>query len=177
MLRKLTPFLATFLAVILDTAVIPVLYHGSYTVPLTLAVALCIGLLLGRLRGLLYGMIGGLLIDISAGTLGAMTFFFMACGFLVGLIVDESKDRRPEGAKFHLRRGAVSFALYMLGEVVLGVYRYFLTAAFSWAQARYMLLRGLLAAALVMALCPLFARLFLGKRPIHSGKKREVRRF
>ena len=85
--------------------------------------------------------------------------------------MDESKDRRPEGAKFHLRRGAVSFALYMLGEVVLGVYRYFLTAAFSWAQARYMLLRGLLAAALVMALCPLFARLFLGKRPIHSGKK------
>ena len=76
---------------------IPVLYHGTYTIPLTLVVALCIGLLLGRLRGLLYGMIGGLLIDISAGTLGTMTFFFMAVGFLVGLIVDESKDRRPEG--------------------------------------------------------------------------------
>lgn len=180
MLRKLTPFLATFLAVLLDTAVIPVLYHGTYTIPLTLVVALCIGLLLGRLRGLLYGMIGGLLIDISAGTLGTMTFFFMAVGFLVELIVDESKDRRPEGFRFHLRRGIVAFVLYMLGEIAFGVYRYFVTAAFSWASVRFMLLRGLLFAALALALCPLFARIFLGKRAIRtgrSGKKREVKHF
>ncbi len=180
MLRKLTPFLATFLAVLLDTAVIPVLYHGTYTVPLTLVVVLCAGLLLGRLRGLLYGMIGGLLIDISAGTLGVMTFFYMAVGVLVGLIVDESSDRWLGAVRFHLRRGVVAFALYLVGEIALAVYRYFMTAAFEWFYVRQILLRSLLFAALAVLLCPLLGRLFLGKRRSaapNAGRKREVRHF
>ena len=74
----------------------------------------------------------------------------------------------------------MAFVLYMLGEIAFGVYRYFVTAAFSWASVRFMLLRGLLFAALALALCPLFARIFLGKRAIRtgrSGKKREVKHF
>ena len=50
MLRRLTPFLTTLLAMLLDTAVIPVFYHGGFTVPLTLVVVTCIGLLKGRLQ-------------------------------------------------------------------------------------------------------------------------------
>ena len=46
MLRRLSPLIATLLAMLLDTAVIPILYHGTYTFPLTLVIVLCIGLLL-----------------------------------------------------------------------------------------------------------------------------------
>ena len=76
------------LAVIVDTAILPVFYYGTYTVSLTLAVVLCASLVLGRLKGMLLGMIGGLLIDITAGTLGMMTFFDLAVGFLIGFYVE-----------------------------------------------------------------------------------------
>lgn len=167
---------------LLDTAIIPVFYHGTYTVPLTLIVALCIGLVKGRLRGLLFGMIGGLLVDISAGSLGVMTFFFMIAGFLIGLIVDETNDRPITGVRFHLRRGGVSFILCMLGEAVIAVYHYFVTAAFGWHVVQNMLLRSAIASALVMLLCPLLGRLYLGKTSRNSarstaGAKREVKHF
>lgn len=165
---------------LLDTAVIPVLYHGTYTIPLTLVVVLCIGLLLGRLRGLLFGMIGGLLIDISSGTLGAMTFFFMTSGFLVALIVDETNDRRMAGVRFHLRRGGVAFALYMLGEVVFCVYRYFVTASFEWRFVIHMALRSLIVSALVVLICPMLSRLFFGRKHAqrkYSNRNREVKYF
>lgn len=180
MLRRLTPLITTLLAMLLDTAVIPILYHGTYTFPLTLVVVLCIGLLLGRLRGLLFGMIGGVLIDISSGTLGMMTFYFMAAGFLVALIVDETNDRRMAGVRFHLRRAGVSFAMYMLGEIAFGVYRYFLTASFEWIFVQHMVLRGLMAAALVVLFCPVLSRLFFGRRRAqrkNHGSKREVKHF
>ena len=180
MLRRFTPFIITLLAMLLDTAVIPILYHGTYAFPLTLVVVLCIGLLLGRLRGLLYGMIGGLLTDISAGTLGMMTFFFMAAGFLVALIVDETNDRRMAGVRFHLRRAGVSFAMCMLGEIVFGVYRYFLTAFFDWRFAQHMLLRSVMVAALVVVFCPVLSRLFFGRARAQRrtlGSKREVKHF
>ena len=180
MLRRLSPLIATLLAMLLDTAVIPILYHGTYTFPLTLVIVLCIGLLLGRLRGLLFGMIGGVLIDISTGTLGMMTFFFMAAGFLVALIVDETNDRRMAGVRFHLRRGGVSFAMYMLGEIVFGVYRYFLTAAFEWIFVQHMVLRSLMVAVLVGLFCPMLGRLFFGRRHAQRrtiGSKREVKHF
>ena len=180
MLRRLTPFLTILLAVLLDTAVIPVLYVGVYTVPLTLAVVLCIGLLLGKLRGMLYGMISGLLIDISAGMLPIITFFFMSLGFLVSLIVDESSDRPITGVRFHLRRAAVAFVLYLLGEAAFGLYRYFVTASFQFSYVRLALLRGLLMAAATTLLCPALSRLYLGKKQTRrrfSGNKREVRHF
>ena len=72
---------------ILDTTIMPIVYGGVYTVPLTVVAVFLIGMLMGRMRGLLYGTIGGLLIDITSGTLGMMTFFFMAVGFVIGLIL------------------------------------------------------------------------------------------
>lgn len=167
---------------LLDTAVIPVFYHGVYTVPLTLVVAMCIGLLKGRLYGLLYGMIGGLLVDITAGTLGTMTFFFMIAGFLIGLIVDENADRPVTGVRFHLRRGLVSFVLSLLGEAVFAFYQYFVTANFEWFTVRNMLLRTVLVAAMVMIFCPLLDRLYLGRKGrsssrTYAGSKREVKYF
>lgn len=182
MLRRLTPFFATLIAMLLDTAVIPVFYHGVYTVPLTLAVAMSIGLIEGRLYGLLFGMIGGLLIDITAGTLGAMTFFFMIAGFLVGLLVDESADRQITGILFHLRRFGVSFVLTLLGEAIIAFYQYFVTASFEWFIVQNMLVRSGLTAALVVIFCPLLNRIFhrRRKRAAHRsgrGSKREVKHF
>ncbi len=178
MLRRLMPFFATFIAMLLDTAVIPVFYHGAYTVPLTLVAAMCIGLLDGRLYGLLYGMIGGLLIDITAGSLGIMTFFFMIAGFLVGLFVDEGADTPITGVLFHLRRAGVSFGLTLVGEAVIAFYQYFITASFDWFIARNMLLRSGLTAALVVLFCPLLDRIFHSRRKrTGKGRKREVTHF
>ena len=56
MLRRLSPYLMVLLAVIVDTAILPVFYYGTYTVSLTLAVVLCASLVLGRLKGMLLGM-------------------------------------------------------------------------------------------------------------------------
>ena len=123
MLRRLSPYLMVLLAVIVDTAILPVFYYGTYTVSLTLAVVLCASLVLGRLKGMLLGMIGGLLIDITAGTLGMMTFFDLAVGFLIGFVLNESGPtaRRPFGAWFHLRHAAAFFACQLAGELVFGV--------------------------------------------------------
>jgi len=167
---------------LLDTAVIPVFYHGVYTVPLTLAVSMCIGLLDDKLYGLLYGMIGGLLIDITAGSLGVMTFFFMIAGFLAGFLVNESMDRRITGVFFHLRRAAVSFVLTALGETIIAVYQYFVTASFEWFIVRNLLVRSALTAALVVALCPVLNRIFHGRKrrsPARRkiGNKQEVKHF
>ena len=180
MLRRLTPFFITLAAVLFDTAILPVLYHGTYAVPVTVVVALCIGLLLGRMRGMLFGMVGGLLIDISSGTLGAMTFFFLLAGFLVGLLVDESNDRRFVGFRFHLRRGMAAFALFLIGEVVFCVYAYFQTASFEWVFVLRMLARSLIVSVLTMLLCPALSRVFFGTTRAHAsytGKKREVKHF
>lgn len=180
MLRRLTPFFTTFLAVLLDTAVLPVIYRGTYTVPITVVVVLCVGLLLGRLRGMLYGMIGGLLMDISTGTLGIMTFFCMAVGFLIGLIIDEASDRRYSDIRFHLRRGGVAFGLYALGEAVFCFYSYFLTASFNWLFVLQIAARSLTVAVLTMLLCPALNLLFYGKKRAQrrlSGNKREVKHF
>lgn len=182
MFRRLTPILTILAAVLIDTAIMPVFYHGTYTIPLTLAITLCIGLTLGKLRGGLFGMIGGLLIDITAGTLGTMTFFFLAAGFLIALILDErsASVRTLTGIWLHLRRAAVIAALYLLGETVFCVYRYFQTAFFEWMYVQNILCRGALFTLIATLLCPALARLYLGKRKTGStyyGKTREVKHF
>lgn len=182
MFRRLTPFLTIFLAVLLDTAVLPVFYHGTYTIPLTLAVTMCISLRLGKLRGMLFGMIGGLMIDISTGTLGIMTFFFLACGFLADLFVDElnPNSRRPKTWWLHMRRFLIAFALYLLGEIVFCVYQYFNTAIFEWQFVQPMLIRSALFAAVTLLLTPLMNRLYFGKQKktrTYSRKTREVKHF
>ena len=167
---------------LLDTAVIPVFYHGVYTVPLTLITAMCIGLLRGRLRGLLWGMVGGLLVDITAGTLGFMTFFFMLAGFLTGFLVDESVDRPVTGVMFHLRRAGVAFILCLLGELVIAFYHYFNTAISEWSSVLYLLIRSVIVAVGVVVFCPLLDRMITGRRSqsdprAHTGSKREVKYF
>lgn len=182
MFRRLTPFLTILAAVLIDTAVLPVFYHGVFTVPLTLAVTLCIGLTLGKLRGGLFGMFGGLMIDITAGTLGMMTFFFLVAGFLVALILDERVDtsRMVTGIWVHLRRAAVILVLYVLGETVFCVYRYFETAYFEWQYVQNILVRTGIFTAIATLLCPALSRLYLGKRKnrtAYYGKTREVKHF
>lgn len=182
MLRRLTPFLTILAAVLFDTAVLPVFYHGILTVPLTLAVTLCIGLTLGKLRGGMFGMFGGLMIDITAGTLGMMTFFFLVAGFLVALILDEraASTRTITGIWVHLRRAAVILALYALGETVFCVYRYFETATFEWIYVQNILVRTGIFTVGTTLLCPALHRLYIGKRKNRStyyGKTREVKLF
>lgn len=182
MLRRLSPYLIVILAVLLDTAVLPVFYYGTLTVPLTLAVVLCVGLTLGKLRGALLGMVGGLLIDISCGTLGMMTFFFMACGFLIALLLEESNPSAPQptGLWFHARHALVIAVLYLLGEAVFCFYRYFVTAHFEWYYLRSILQRDLVFTIASLMLYSPLARLFLGKRKearATFGKTREVKHF
>lgn len=182
MLRRLTPLVATFLSMLLDTAVIPVFYHGVYTVPLTLITVMCIGLLNGSLQGLLWGMVGGLLVDITAGTLGYMMSFFMSAGFLVAFAVDESADRPITGVRFHLRRAAIAFALSLLGEVVIAFYHYFITTVFEWSSITPILVRSAIVAIGVVLLCPLFDRIQNGRKNraeprSYAGSKREVKHF
>lgn len=182
MLRSLIPYLSVIVAVLLDTAIIPVFYYGTLTVPLTLSVVLCVGLTRGKLRGMLLGMIGGLLIDITTGTLGMMTFFFLIAGFLIALLLDESNPAapRPSGIRFHLRHALVIGALYLLGEAVFCFYRYFVTAAFEWYYLRAIAQRTALFTAATLFLYPILSRLFLGKRKKPSvtfGKTREVKHF
>ena len=182
MFRKILPLLTIFLAMLLDTAIIPVFYHGTYIIPLTLATTLCIGLLKGQLWGLLYGMIGGLLIDITTGTLGIMAFFFMSAGLLVSILVNEYADRKITGIRFHLRRAGVAFILMLVGEIVLAFYQYFITANFEWFIVRNLFVRSGLMAVLVVALCPLLDRLFHGRKrrsidPSNEENHREVKHF
>mgnify|MGYP002869875887 CR=1 FL=1 len=107
-------------------------YGGIYTVPLTAVAVLLIGILLGRMSGLLYGTIGGLLIDITSGTLGMMTFFFMAVGFMIGLILynpgEHLRSGRRVARKKRVQRGVWVFVLYAVGELTLFVIQYFNTA-------------------------------------------------
>lgn len=183
MLRRLSPYLMVLLAVIVDTAILPVFYYGTYTVSLTLAVVLCASLVLGRLKGMLLGMIGGLLIDITAGTLGMMTFFDLAVGFLIGFVLNESGPtaRRPFGAWFHLRHAAAFFACQLAGELVFGVYRYFQTASVDSGVIPHALARCAIFAAAAMLLYPALRRLFAGKKPQPAQatyrKIREVKHF
>lgn len=182
MLRRLAPYGIIILTVLLDTAILPAFYQGAYAISLTLAAVLCVGLTLGKLYGMLLGMIGGLLIDITTGTLGMMTFYCLTLGFLVALLLDETNPStpRPKGIWFHVRHALTAFGLYMLGEIVLGVYHYFLTASFSGALVVRMLLRGAIFAVLVLALYTPLKRLFLGKKlqPRETYRKsREVKHF
>jgi len=183
LLRKLSPALTIIVCVILDTAVIPLFYSGSYLVPITMPFVFLIGMLTGRTNGVLYGMIGGLLIDISAGTLGMMTFFMMAVGFLVGLILHPSTERLVfsyrQLRKTRFNRAVWVFALYMTGEIVLFVIQYFHTAVIEPVYLLNILIRSLICLALTVILKPLAHLMFVGKhRAATAGKRtREVKSF
>ncbi len=182
MLRRLTPALMILVCFILDTTILPVVYGGVYTVPLTVVAVFLIGMLMGRMRGLLYGTIGGLLIDITSGTLGMMTFFFMATGFLIGLILYNPGENLRTGRKLarrrHLERAVWVFSLYAVGEVALLMIQYFNTADLKIVYILNIALRSLICTALVMLLRPVAYALLVGNnRGRVPTRNREVKSF
>ena len=153
MLRRFAPALLILACFILDTTLLPIVYTGVYAVPLTLVAVFLIGMLMGRMRGLLYGTIGGLLIDITSGTLGMMAFYFMAAGFMIGLILyvpgETLRPGRRGARRRRVQRFAWVFALYLAGEIVLFVIQYFNTASIRLIYFANIGLRALICAALV----------------------------
>ena len=182
MLRRILPTLLILLCVVLDTAVLPIVYGGLYAVPLTLVAVFLIGMLLGRMRGLLYGTIGGLLVDITTGTLGMMMLAYMFCGFMIGLIVYQPEEQYVSAARRRASRrrwvwpAIWTFALYGVVEVALLVLQYFYTAHFLWQYLLYILIRAVVCTALVVLLRPLFGAMLLSRRT-SSARVREVKNF
>ena len=182
MLRRLAPTLLILACFILDTTVLPVAYGGIYTVPLTAVAVLLIGMLRGRMRGLLYGTIGGLLIDITSGTLGMMMFFFMAIGYLIGLILYIPSERPRAGRRLarrlRVKRAVWVFALYAMGELALFVVQYFNTAAIGWRYFMNIGIRTAICTALTLLLRPLAYSLLVGNdRGRVPTRNREVKSF
>jgi len=179
-LRRLIPAAAAFIAAILDTAIIPLFASGSLCFPVTAIVVLCSGLLHGSLYGALYGMIGGLVLDVSVSTPPIMTIAYILFGLLPALYLNESKADNLSNLRFHFRRGATAFALYMLFEITLCVYFYFLTASLNGYSILFMLLRCLFIGIGVVLCAPLLSRLYFGKRSNGqkpSNSNREVKHF
>ena len=182
MLRRLAPALLILATVILDTTVLPIVYSGVYAIPLTVVAVFLIGMLMGRMRGLLYGTIGGLLIDITTGTLGMMTFFFMASGFLIGLILynpgEHLRSGRRVARKKRVQRGVWVFVLYTLGEITLFVMQYFNTADLRIIYFVNIALRALICTGLVMLLRPVAYALLIGNNQGRvPTRNREVKSF
>ena len=182
MLRRFAPALMVLACFILDTTVLPIVYDGVYAVPLTVVAVLLIGMLMGRMRGLLYGTIGGLLIDITSGTLGIMTFFFMAVGFLIGLILynpgEHLRTGRRVARRKRIERGVWVFVLYTLGEITLFVMQYFNTAEIRAVYFLNMFVRALIVTALTILLRPLAYSILLGgNRGRVPARHREVKSF
>ena len=154
MFRRFAPALLVIATFILDTTVLPIVYDGVYAVPMTVVAVLLIGMLMGRMRGLLYGTIGGLLIDITSGTLGIMTFFFMAAGFLIGLILynpgEHLRTGRRVARRKRIERGVWVFVLYSLGEIVVLVIQYFNTATLQAMYFVNIAARAMIVAALTL---------------------------
>ena len=181
MFRRIAPLLMVLVAFLLDTTVLPVVYGGVYTVPLTVVMVFLIGMLMGRMSGLLYGTIGGLLIDITAGTLGQMTFFFMAMGFMIGLILynpgENLRTGRRQARRRHIERFGWVFVLYTAGEIALFVLQYFNTAEVRFIYFVNIAIRALICAALTLLLRPAACALLVGNRNRVPTRDREVKSF
>ena len=182
MFRRLLPALLALVFFLLDTTIAPMIYAGVYAVPLSAVLVFCIGIVLGRMRGLLYGTLTGLLIDITTGTLGMMTFFFMAIGFMIGLILGAPGERvvssRRKRRRRLVRQAVWVFALFAAGEVVLFVIQYFNTATFQWVYILNILIRSAICMALTMAARPLMERVLEPRGSAKSAPRtREVKSF
>ena len=183
MFRRILPTLLVLLCFLLDTTVMPAIYGGVYSVPLTAVLVLCIGMVLGRMRGLLYGTLGGLLMDITTGTLGMMTYFLMFVGFMIGLIVYVPNERLLPSRRKRQRRLAWRstwvFVLYAAGEIALFVIQYFNTAAFEPVYLLNIAVRAAICTALCALARPLLARLLTDRSPQGAGRprNREVKSF
>lgn len=86
MLRRIMPYILLLVAMLLDTAILPVLTDSPLVPVLTLVSVIALGLLMGRTRGALYGIIGGLLTDVLVGyPLGLRTLLYLGCGYASGV--------------------------------------------------------------------------------------------
>lgn len=183
MLRRFAPALAILLCVILDTTIVPMVYTGPYLVPVTMPVVILIGMLTGRTNGVLYGMIGGLLIDISAGTLGTMTFYMMFVGFMIGFVLHTTTERpvlsRKQLRKRYFNRIIWVFSLYLIGEAVLFTIQYFHTAVIAPVYFLNILIRSAICTAAALILRPLAIHIFIGRNKTITSTRhnREVKSF
>ena len=182
MFRRFIPALLILVCFILDTTLLPIVYGGLYAVPLTLVAVFSIGMVLGRMRGLLYGTLGGLLLDITSGTLGMMTFFFMITGFLIGLIVYDPSEHvvasRRKRRRRLLWRFSWIFSLFAAGEIAIFIYQYFHTATFEIIYVLSILLRSAIFTAITLALYPAMNHLLIGRGPRRAApRNREVKSF
>ena len=183
MFRRFLPAVLILLCFLLDTTVMPVVYTGIYGVPLTVVCVFCIGMVLGRMRGLLYGTMGGLLLDITTGTLGMMTYFLMFVGFMIGLIVYVPGERiLPSRRKQRRRlawRSTWVFVLYTIGEIALFVIQYFNTAEFEWIYLLNIVIRAAVCTVACALARPLFELMLTDKtlRRARKSRKEEVKRF
>lgn len=182
MLRRLSPFLLIMLCAMLDTTIFPMIYNGVYTVPITIVLVFLIGMIIGRINGLLYGMIGGLLIDITTGSLGVMTFFCMAVGFMIGLILHNPHERLTPSRR-NIRKRQIScaiwvFVLYSLGEIVILIYQYFHTANLQIIYFLNIFIRAVICTGLTILLRPFVQNILVNrKNGKTTGHTREVKSF
>lgn len=183
MLRRILPALLILVFFLLDTTVVPMLYTGVYGVPLTVIAVFCIGMVLGRMSGLLYGTLGGLLMDITTGTLGMMTYLLMFIGFMIGLIVYVPGERLVPSRRKQRRRlvwrTVWVFVLYVAAELSMFVIQYFNTAEFEWVYLLNILIRAAVCTVLCTLAHPLFNGMLADKSLGRAAKSRnrEVKRF
>ena len=182
MFRRFAPLTIILICCILDTTILPIIYGGVYTVPLTVVAVFLIGMLMGRMRGLLYGTVGGLLIDISSGTLGMMTFFYMSVGFMIGLILynpgENLRTVRRTARRKRLQRSIWVFALYAAGEIAFFVIQYFHNADLRPIYLVNIIIRSMICAVLTLLLRPAAYALLLGNnRGRVPDRNREVKSF
>lgn len=184
MLKRLAPILSVLTCVLLDTAVIPVLYRGVYVVPLSLLAVIAIAVHLGRMRGMLYGMIAGLLLDITTGNMGLKLFPYILIGFVIGFLLDQHEMphrgmEKAERIRVITVRAVWVFVLYAIYEITMLIYQYFSTAVFKWVFVRNLSVRVCLFTVLSLLLHGLFYRIYIGKRTqTHKDARyREVKHF
>lgn len=179
MFKRFLPGLLVLVCFLLDSTVIAEFLSSVFIVPLTVVAVFSIGMILGRMRGLLYGTMGGLLMDITTGTLGMMTYFLMFMGFMIGLIVYVPNERllpsRRKRQRRLLWRSTWVFALYTAGELALFVIQYFSTATFAFMYLLLILARALICTLLCALAHPLMTRL-LTERGVKT-RTQEVKRF
>jgi cell shape-determining protein MreD len=182
MFKRLMPYIAIALLVLIDIAVVPIFTTSVYVIPGTLVFVICLGMLLGRSHGMLCGLLGGLLVDILSGSpMGYMTVAYVASGYLPGLVGHDTDEVRAQDGysrpRAALRRFLAAFAMLCAFEAVTLIYQYFHTALFERAYAGNALIRAamgaLLAGALHFALAP--ALTDAGSPRVRIGPKREVK--
>ena len=168
MFRRYLPLILLILAVMIDTAVIPVLGIANldkYMPPLLISSVIALGLLLGRTRGILWGLVGGLVMDVLASNrFGLFSIVCLVGGYLAGIagrryeryMADMSRGRYRH---YVLTQVIAPVGCYAIYELVMLVYLYLGGSRLQIEMLRSMLIRTAISAALVQIFYPLYDRL------------------